>query len=381
MSSEASEARYATYNEKLKELKEILKKNKKELSDKEINKVVDTTFDMLKELANMHDKSGKIRTNTKFTKEEQLEIAENFLKSVKESLKGINNNYGIIQNAYDYVLKENPFNIHTDDNRGDIFAQISNQILLASIFDNKNLKPSLSSSIGKRNARPIEKAAINKYYQSLEKEENKKNKEENKRLEQLVAKYQLEISKIKENTALTDKQKEEEIKKIEEERDIALKGVKITKDKIDTVVGGVEDILKNTKVQNAALGELLKKNKSDILNDVALTLAGNPDLKKNIRKIKGDLKASNPDYSDGDINYIISKALSENERYLKTVAANPDLFERDMSNDTIQKENEQFQSKLRQQNLRYILPKFIERREKLVENTLNPNLLKGAFAI
>lgn len=197
-----------------------------------------------------------------------------------------------------------------------------------------------------------------------------------------------ELEELMQRTDLTKKEQEKKIKNLNEEitqaeyeRDKALKGVKIAKEGFDYVVGGIGDIKNNSKVQNAALGELLKKNKSDILNDVALTLAGDPDLKKNIRKIKGDLKASNHDYSDGDINYIISKALSENERYLKTVAANPDLFERDMSNDTIQKENEQFQSKLRQQNLRYILPKFIERREKLVENTLNPNLLKGAFAI
>lgn len=186
-----------------------------------------------------------------------------------------------------------------------------------------------------------------------------------------------EIDKMKKEV----KQTKDEKAQAEYDRDKALKGVKIAKEGFDYVVGGIGDIKDNSKVQNAALGELLKKNKSDILNDVALRLAGDPNLKKNIRKIKGDLKAANPSYSDGDINYIITKALSENERYLKTVAANPDLFERDMSNDTIQKENEQFQSKLRQQNLRYILPKFIERREKLVENTLNPNLLKGAFAI
>ncbi len=179
----------------------------------------------------------------------------------------------------------------------------------------------------------------------------------------------------------TLKQTEDEKTQAEYEKEEALKGVKIAKEGFDYVVGGIKNIKDNSNIQNAALGKLLKKNKSDILNDVALTLAGDPDLKKNIRKIKGDLKAANPDYSDGDINYIITKALSENDKYLKTVAANPDLFERDMSNDTIQKENEQFQSKLRQQNLRYILPKFIERREKLVENTLNPNLLKGAFAI
>lgn len=174
---------------------------------------------------------------------------------------------------------------------------------------------------------------------------------------------------------------------VKQKGDIIERGKKIVNDLQDentNLKGKLTDaqILRNEVDEvKTDIKQLLKKNKSDILNDVALRLAGDPDLKKNIRKIKGDLKAANPTYSDGDINYIISKALSENERYLKTVAANPDLFDRDMSNDTIQKENEQFQSKLRQQNLRYILPKFIERREKLVENTLNPNLLKGAFAI
>lgn len=175
--------------------------------------------------------------------------------------------------------------------------------------------------------------------------------------------------------------------KLDEQGEIIEKGRKIVdglQGENSNLKGKLTDaqILRNEVDEvKSDIKQLLKKNKSDILNDVALTLAGDPNLKKNIRKIKGDLKAANPTYSDGDINYIITKALSENERYLKTVAANPDLFERDMSNDTIQKENEQFQSKLRQQNLRYILPKFIERREKLVENTLNPNLLKGAFAI
>lgn len=172
----------------------------------------------------------------------------------------------------------------------------------------------------------------------------------------------------------------QQVQTIEEQGKTIEKGKKIVNKQQEKLTDA--QILRNEVDEvKADIKQLLKKNKSDILNDVALRLAGNPDLKKNIRKIKGDLKASNPNYSDGDINYIITKALSENDRYLKTVAANPDLFDRDMSQDTIQKENEQFQSKLRQQNLRYILPKFIERREKLVENTLNPELLKGAFAI
>lgn len=128
--------------------------------------------------------------------------------------------------------------------------------------------------------------------------------------------------------------------------------------------------------------KLSTKNQLDILNGVALTYAADPKLKQHIGDVRKALK-SDPklELEDNQINYIITKALSENDRYLKTIAANPDLFDRDMSQDTIQKENEQFQSKLRQQNLRYILPAFIERRDKLVENTLNPNLLKGAFAI
>lgn len=132
----------------------------------------------------------------------------------------------------------------------------------------------------------------------------------------------------------------------------------------------------------ADIKKIVAKNQSDILNDIALMYSANPSLKQHIGDVRKELKANTElKLSDNQINYIIAKALSENDRYLKTVAANPDLFDRDMSQDTIQKENEQFQSKLRQQNLRYILPKFIERRDKLVENTLNPELLKGAFAI
>ena len=40
-----------------------------------------------------------------------------------------------------------------------------------------------------------------------------------------------------------------------------------------------------------------------------------------------------------------------------------------------------FDEKLRNQNLRYILPAMVERREKVIAHRLNPELLKGAFAI
>lgn len=85
--------------------------------------------------------------------------------------------------------------------------------------------------------------------------------------------------------------------------------------------------------------------------------------------------------NESQANGIIAAALNEHKNWMKTVESNPQAFGQEVANDAMQKQNEQFQSKLRQQNLRYILPRFIERREKLVENTLNPNLLKGAFAI
>lgn len=131
----------------------------------------------------------------------------------------------------------------------------------------------------------------------------------------------------------------------------------------------------------ATASELLKRSDTNYLDQLASKYAADVSFRKKIPSIKTEIANNNKDFSKAQINEVIARALEKNNKYLKTVAANPDLFERDMSNDTIQKENEQFQSKLRQQNLRYILPKFIERREKLVENTLNPNLLKGAFAI
>ena len=391
MSDKGSKSPYAEYNEKLSQISDILNKNNKDISDKDVDKVVDITMDILKGLAFMHSESGKIRDDVNIGEKEQFEIAKNYLDYVKRTLTTLNNNKELVKNAYKYTLKNNPFIINQDDERGDIFAHISNQILLSAASNNKNFKPSISKSVATRNTRSGEKTILNSYNKLLEAEEEEKIRNEAKHAKEAkkaLEEIQKEIERIKNSNDLSNKEKEEQINtivkemdRLRSEKDKLKEGIKISKNQIDTVVGGVEDILKNTKAQNTALGELLKKNKSDILNDVALRLAGDPDLKKNIRKIKGDLKAANKDYSDGDINYIITKALSENERYLKTVAANPDLFERDMSNDTIQKENEQFQSKLRQQNLRYILPKFIERREKLVENTLNPNLLKGAFAI
>lgn len=339
---------------------EDVKKNKEDI----INNTLAAITSVLKS-----NKANNIVSISHHNIDKQMEIARDFLGSIIDNLTP--QTMAKFRDSYYKLIDENPFGVGIDFNykRG-ILPKIANFILLRSIND--TIAPKIQDSVS--NMLDGKKNAINTYI-------TQRKTEIANELEIRNTELRNQINKIKESTDLTDKQKEERINRIKAERDKLEKGIKISKNQIATVVDGVEDILKNTKVQNTALGELLKKNKSDILNDVALRLAGDPDLKKNIRKIKGDLKAANPTYSDGDINYIISKALSENERYLKTVAANPDLFERDMSNDTIQKENEQFQSKLRQQNLRYILPKFIERREKLVENTLNPNLLKGAFAV
>lgn len=355
----------------------------------------------LKEMLEKTDYANKYKKGDKLNENDIEDIALSVVKAFNLSYKPMKRSKGILGqfagnmsiNEQEDLAKEYVKNIlskvtYGDDNFNKFVAsldlkrgnKVPYSIYDSSYYNSPNilqntifyvLHPSIDAQI--RDSLPDEQEILNTTIINLKTEIDDKKKE----LEELLKR-----------TDLTKKEQEKKIEKlkdeiaqVEYEKDEALKGVKLAKEGFNYVVGGIKDIKDNSKIQNTALGELLKKNKSDILNDVALRLAGDPDLKKNIRKIKGDLKAANPDYSDGDINYIISKALSENERYMKTVAANPDLFDRDMSNDTIQKENEQFQSKLRQQNLRYILPKFIERREKLVENTLNPNLLKGAFAI
>lgn len=157
------------------------------------------------------------------------------------------------------------------------------------------------------------------------------------------------------------------------------KNIMPTINEFNQIKAGVEKLLGDSDIQNAALGKLLERNRSRELDERANKLIGGKSIKNSIDSIREQLAAEK--FNENEINQIIAKALSKEEHYKRVVAANQDLFDRDMSPSTIQNENEQFQSKLRQQNLRYILPAFIERREKLVENTLNPNLLKGAFAI
>lgn len=158
------------------------------------------------------------------------------------------------------------------------------------------------------------------------------------------------------------------------------KNIMPTINKFNQIKAGVEKLLGDSETQNAALGKLLERNRSRELDERANKFIGDKQpIKSRIDSIREQLAKER--FDQNEINQIIAKALSKEEHYKRVVAANQDLFDRDMSPDTVQNENEQFQSKLRQQNLRYILPAFIERREKLVENTLNPNLLKGAFAI
>lgn len=158
------------------------------------------------------------------------------------------------------------------------------------------------------------------------------------------------------------------------------KDITPTVNEFNQIKVGVVKLLNDSKVQSSDLKELLERNQTKKLDDAATGIVGDRrPIKSRIDSIREQLAAKG--FDQNEINQIIAKALSKEEHYKRVVAANQDLFDRDMSQDTIQNENEQFQSKLRQQNLRYILPAFVERRDKLVENTLNPNLLKGAFAI
>lgn len=195
--------------------------------------------------------------------------------------------------------------------------------------------------------------------------------------EQVEAKKKL-IEELEQNANLTKQQKEKEIEKLNEEiaqyeEKIAneRKNFKIAKDNVESAAKKIDDI-----------HTLLTGDERKILDDIARHYGYDRSFKQHIGDVRKALKANTKlNLDDNQINYIITKASEDYNHMRKMMESNQDLFDRDMSQDTIQKENEQFQSKLRQQNLRYILPKFIERREKLVENTLNPNLLKGAFAV
>lgn len=271
---------------------------------------------------------------------------ENFVKSINNSITDIGNNEGL-----------NPYTLFPT-NREQKANLLSN-----TTFYIWHRTPENEAQLYMDKLPPV-KSAISVMEDNFKLKKDKlENDIEEKR--KYLEGMEQEIDKMKKEL----KQTEEEKNKIQTERDKARKGFQIAKDNVEGAAKKIDDI-----------HTLLTGDERKILDDVARQYGYDPSFKENLRKIKEKLKASDK-FSDNQINYIITKASDDYAHMRKMMESNPDMFERDMSNDTIQKENEQFQSKLRQQNLRYILPKFIERREKLVENTLNPNLLKGAFAI
>lgn len=308
--------------------------------------------------------------NYGITKKQQLKKANEYFRSILSKI-----------NVNDYVWGEflnsilNLENIENSPLSLQIDSNIKNPNILSNVtwYIANNIQPKDAKiySVDEGHNIPFDSkrniSDVKNEYTELFKQQEDKQQQEASNMKttisnqgEMIAKGQKLVNRLmNENSKLREEN---------EEQEELIEKLKIPRSELDSVKSDIH--------------KLSTKNQLDILNGIALTHAADPKLKQHIGDVKKTLKADTElKLDDNQINYIISKALSENERYLKTVAANPDLFERDMSNDTIQKENEQFQSKLRQQNLRYILPKFIERRDKLVENTLNPNLLKGAFAV
>lgn len=308
--------------------------------------------------------------NYGITKNQQLEKANEYFRSILSKININDNIWGeFLVNILNLGLIDNsPFSLQIDSN-------ITNPNILSNVawYIANNIQPKDAKiysndeghnipSGSKRDVRDVK----NEYTELLKQQQNNQQQE--------VTNMKTTISEQGETIAKGQKlvnrlmDENSKIREENEEQKELIEKLKIPRSELDSVKSDIH--------------KLSTKNQLDILNGIALTYAADPSLKQHIGNVKKSLKADTKlELDDNQINYIISKALSENDRYLKTVAANPDLFDRDMSPSTIQNENEQFQSKLRQQNLRYILPKFIERREKLVENTLNPELLKGAFAI
>ena len=323
---------------------------------------------------------------TELDEDAQLKLIDSYLDSILKDIKYKSDNWNKLRNTIVVTYhdvndseRSNPATaLNFEENQCyNILRNVSNYIL--NYHNNKN--PVLLDKSPKKQVPNTFVARVRQIRTEQEKEElNKLRKEK----EQDQAQQQENEQKMKELKTTANEQGE----KISTGQQVLNQYISENK-KLREDNKKQEELIEKLKIPRRELNEvkddihkLSKKNQIDILNGVALTYATDPKLKQHIGDVRKALKAD-PEikYDDNQINYIITKALSENDRYLKTVAANPDLFDRDMSQDTIQKENEQFQSKLRQQNLRYILPKFIERREKLVENTLNPELLKGAFAI
>ena len=309
--------------------------------------------------------------NYGITKKQQLEKANEYFKSILSKINGENDLNDFLLSVINLQGTTNsPYSLNIENNliHPNLLTNatwyIANNIQPkdAKIYINNDEKNKKSPFGPKRNISDVK----NEYTELFKQQEDNQQQEASNMKAtigeqgEMIAKGQKLVNRLMdENSRLREKN---------EEQEELIEKMKIPRSELDSV--------------KADIHKLSTKNQLDILNGIALTHASDPKLKQHIGDVKKALKADTKlKLDDNQINYIITKALSENDRYLKTVAANPDLFDRDMSPSTIQNENEQFQSKLRQQNLRYILPKFIERRDKLVENTLNPELLKGAFAI
>lgn len=356
----------------------------------EDNSYYDTIFDSNKKLTNesilhLSDKLNDIlkkaiacnnnipivnEENYGITKKQQLEKADEYFKSILSKIDG-GSDLADLTRSVMYLKKttKSPYSIKIDSNRihpnilTNVAWYIANNIQPkdAKIYSNNEENDNESPFDPMRNINDVK----NEYVNLFKQQENKQQEEANDMKDTIgVQGKQISSGQKLVNRLMSENS---ELREVNEEQKELIEKLKIPRSELNDVKSDIH--------------KLSTKNQLDLLNDIALTYAADPSLKQHIGDIRKALKADKANYNDNQINYIVTKALSENDRYLKTMAANPDLFDRDMSQDTIQKENEQFQSKLRQQNLRYILPKFIERRDKLAENTLNPELLKGAFAI
>lgn len=380
------------------------KPGKPSLDNDDINTVVNYIKKALSESTGSLPRSSIV---FKFSDEEINKHIENYLKGLLSTMPYHDNDFLRFIKELTNIeqTKADPYSITDENNKNN--PNVITNIIYYALNSKQPIRlydklPTTDELIGIviNDATQQAKAKANEAYAQVIKEKQKQLKD----LEGKLSEYENNVSNLnsqiekltyKLEKGKGDKQAiEKELEQKNAELEKTMKGLEITKKDYSYVLNGIEELLDDSgkqnialnellgdsKVQNAALGKLLERNRSRELDERANKLIGDKQpIKSRIDSIREQLAAEK--FNENEINQIIAKALSKEEHYKRVVAANQDLFDRDMSPSTIQNENEQFQSKLRQQNLRYILPAFIERREKLVENTLNPNLLKGAFAI
>lgn len=304
-----------------------------------------------------------IKLSKKITTEEETNIKK-FINSILDKNKYFSNGFDDFVNSLD-INKSNTnpyvFTTKSPNILSNIFLYLHNPGMEPKLYTHNMIIGQSVDFIVSENKRNLNESELNKANDSIK---------------ELISK----IKQLKETGESSDKEIKEKDGLIKE----LIQKIQIQQDRYDNLKEFNKNIMPTVNDFNylkATASELLKRSDTNYLDQLASKYAADISFRKKIPSIRTQIANNNKDFSEAQINEVIARALEKNDKYLKTIAANPDLFDRDMSNDTIQKENEQFQSKLRQQNLRYILPKFIERREKLVENTLNPELLKGAFAI